>query len=76
MLYKVQSIFFYKNKISLEDAVKWMTEHKYKIKKVDETENLYRFRLIPPTTLKKQGYDVYRNLSITPIITLVLAYKN
>ena len=76
MLYKIQSVLFDKNKISLEDASKWIIEHKYKIKKVDETKNLYRFRQIPPTTLKKQGYNVYRNLSITPIITLVLAYKD
>jgi len=76
MLYKIQSVFFDKNKISLEDSVKWMAEHKYKIKKVDETENLYRFRLIPPKTLKKKGFDTYRNLEISPIITLVLVYKN
>lgn len=76
MLYKVQSILFDKNKISLEDASKWIIEHKYKIKKVDETKNLYRFRQITPSVLDKQGYKIYRNLKITPIITLVLAYKN
>ena len=76
MLYKVQSILFDKNKISMDDAIKWIIEHKYKVKKVDETKNLYRFRQIAPSSLKRQGYDIYHNHRINDIIMLVLAYKS
>jgi hypothetical protein len=75
-IYKVQSVLINKNKINLSNATKWVLEKGYKVKKVDETKNLYRFRQIPPITLEKQGYNIYRNLVISPEITLVLAYKS
>ena len=75
-IYKIQSVLFNKNKISLEDSIKKVLEMGYKVKKVDETKNLYRFRQIPPITLKKQGFTNYHNKKISPLITLVIAYKN
>jgi len=44
----VQSVLFNKNIWSLSDAIKWLREHKYKVKKVDVTENFYRFRQRKP----------------------------
>lgn len=76
MLYKIQSVLFNKNKINLNEAIKWLLNNGYKVKKVDETKNLYRFRQISPSSLKKQGYTVYHNHKISDIIMLVLAYKS
>jgi len=75
-LYKVQSVLINKNKVDLSNATKWVLEKGYKVKKVDETKNLYRFRQIAPITLEKKGYTTYRNLAISPETTLVLAYKS
>jgi hypothetical protein len=69
-------VLFDKNKIKMDDAIKWILEHGYKVKKVDETKNLYRFRQIAPSSLERQNYRVYHNHKINDIIMLVLAYKS
>ena len=75
-MYKVQSVLFNKNNITLQQAIDWLNENNYIIKKVDETKNLYRFRQISPTILKKQGYTKYRNHILNDNIILVLAYND
>jgi hypothetical protein len=75
-MYKVQSVLFNKNHITLQQAINWLNENNYIVKKVDETKNLYRFRQINPSVLKKEGYTKYHNHRLNENIMLVLVYKD
>ena len=47
-----------------------------KIKKVDETDDWYRFRQINPEILKKRGYTKFRNKVIIPNeVEFIFAYN-
>ena len=74
--YVVQSVIFKKSKYSVAEAKKWLKENKYKSPKVDETENMLRFRQMSPTMVDKKGYTEYRNKPLGKSgIELILAYK-
>jgi hypothetical protein len=75
-MYKVQSVLFNKKNMTLQKAIKWLIENNYKVKKVDETKSLYRFRQISPSVLAKEGYTNYRNHVLNENIILVLVYKD
>jgi hypothetical protein len=72
----VQSVLFNKHNISLNHAIDWLKNHDYKVKKVDETPNLLRFRQWSPTTLKKLGYNGYFHKKLNDDVSLVIAYKH
>ena len=74
--YKVQSILFDKDKISLDEAIEWVINHKDKINKIDETETQYRFRQISPEYLKRKGYTEFRTKRLNDTVALIIAYKN
>lgn len=44
----IQTILIPTDKFSLEKAIKWMKDNKYKHSKVDVTEHFYRFRQTLP----------------------------
>jgi len=74
--YVVQSVIFKKSKYSVASAKKWLKDNKYKSPKVDETENMLRFRQMSPKMVDKKGYTEYRNKPLGKSgIELVLAYK-
>ena len=73
--YKVQSVVFNKDKISLDKAFDWLVVNGYKIKKSDETETQYRFRQLEPSYLKRQGFTEYRIKQLNDVVSLVLVYK-
>ena len=78
--YKVQSVLFNKDKYTPAEAIVWLKDHKFKVKKIDITDNYLRFRQYTPQYLKKLGYTVTRNHKIGTSkgtqIYLVLCYKN
>ena len=60
----------------MTDIIKWLSEHKYILKKVDITNNYYRCRQVEPSYLKNKGYTHYINKFIdNKKIILVIAYK-
>lgn len=74
--YVVQSVIFKKDKYSATEARKWLKDNKYKAPKVDETENMLRFRQMSPSVVDKKGYTEYRTKPLGKSgIELVLAYK-
>jgi hypothetical protein len=74
--YVVQSVIFKKSKYSVASAKKWLKDNKYKSPKVDETENMLRFRQMSPKMVDKKGYTEYRTKPLGKSgIELVLAYK-
>ena len=73
--YKIQSILFEKSVRSIGEAVEWILEHGYAIKKIDEEPDSYRFRQLSPAYLKSKGYINYQNKEIGEGVILVLVYK-
>ena len=73
--YKVQSVVFNKDQISLDDTFDWLIDHGYKIKKSDETETQYRFRQLEPSYLKRKGFTEYRTKQLNDVVSLVLVYQ-
>lgn len=73
--YKIQSVIFNKDKISLDKALDWLVVNGYKIKKTDETLTMYRFRQLEPSYLKRKGFTEYRMKHLDDIVSLVLVYK-
>lgn len=62
---KLQSIIFKKSIYTEDKARKWLVKHKYKSKKVDITENYYRFRQrIPKKTDKYYTKKITKGISI------------
>ena len=66
----VQSILFDKDIMSISDAIEWLIKHNFKIKKIDETENYYRFRQRNPDARKKYAYKM-----ITPALSFIFQFK-
>ncbi len=75
--YKLHTILFDKTKNSLDDAILFIQNHDFKLKKVDLLDEYYRFRQLSPEYLKKLGFTEYRTITIDKKnnIKLVLAYK-
>ena len=74
--YVVQSVLFKKDKYSLPEAKKWLKDNKYKSPKVDETDNMLRFRQLSPSVVDAKGYTEYHNKPLgLSGIELVIAYR-
>jgi hypothetical protein len=72
----VQSVLFKKTDYSFFEAVKWLKLHKFKVNKLDITNNWFRFRQYDPIYLKNEGYTHYSNRFIeNDKIIIVIAYK-
>jgi hypothetical protein len=71
----IQSVLIPKDKYTLYDAIIYLYNNDYKIKKIDETIHLYRARQISPETLRKKGYTNYITVNKDNGIKLVIAYK-
>ena len=75
--YKVQSVLFEKELNTINRGINWLEEHNYKHYKVDEDNNYYRFRQLDPDELKREGYTMFRNITISKPqgIHYIMAYK-
>ena len=73
--YKVQSVLFDKDNMSLQASIDWIIKEQYKIKKIDETDTQYRFRQLDPNYLKRKGYTEFRTKKLNDTISLIIAYK-
>ena len=77
-MYKVQSVLINKHKYTLREAENFILDSRYfKLKKMDETKNEYRFRQIDPNYLHRQGYNkiITKKLGRNSGIELVIYYK-
>jgi hypothetical protein len=72
--YKLQSVLIPKTLYKLDNAIKWIDNHCFKLKKIDETINFYRFRQIDPSYIGNLGYTNYKIKKLSNGIELVLAY--
>ncbi len=53
MNHNIQSVLIDKRFYSLTQAINYINLHGYKLKKIDETTNFYRFRQLSPKLFKK-----------------------
>ena len=53
---EVQSVLFNKKKYTKAQAEKWIKDNGYKVKKVDLTENLRRYRQLDPKLFNQNTY--------------------
>jgi hypothetical protein len=54
--YKIASVYYLpKKKYTLENAKSFLKQHGYKINKVDDENNYFKFRQLSPQTLRKMG---------------------
>lgn len=65
----VQSVIIDKRFYSFQQAVNYITQHGYKLKKVDETKNFYRFRQFSP-----KKFDKYYVKDLKNNVKLVIGY--
>ena len=72
----VQAVLFRKVDWDLRRSMKWLENNHYKAKKVDITNNWFRYRILEPIDLKNKGYRYYANKYVeNESIILVIAYK-
>ena len=72
----VQAVLFRKVDWNLQNSMKWLENNHFKAKKVDITNNWFRYRLLEPIDLKNKGYTHYANKFIEDeSIILVIAHK-
>ena len=72
----VQAILFKKNDWDLQSSMKWLENNHFKPKKIDITNNWFRYRILEPMELKYRGYTAYADKLIEDeSILLVIAYK-
>jgi len=55
---EVQSVLFKKNKYSKKKAEKWLIDNNFKVKKVDTTTTLHRYRQLEPSLFHKDSYKI------------------
>ena len=72
----VQAVLFRNVEWDIVRSMKWLENNHFKIKKVDITDNWFRYRIHEPLDLKKNGFTHYANKYIEDdSIILVIAYK-
>jgi len=75
--YKITNIYLPKKNYTLENAKSFLKHHGYKINKVDDENNYFKFRQLTPKTLKKYGFFDYRSKQLGKSgILLIIAYKD
>ncbi len=76
--YKLHSVLIPKNKEfdNLNKAIDWVKSNDFKIKKkIDITNDYYRFRQLNPQYLIRTGYSEFRTKKLPNDVLLVIAYK-
>ena len=74
---KITNIYLPKKNYTLENAKSFLKQHGYKINKVDDENNYFKFRQLTFKTLKKYGFFDYRTKQLGKSgILLIIAYKD
>tara|TARA_Y100001934_G_scaffold279937_1_gene385185 strand:- start:952 stop:1200 length:249 start_codon:yes stop_codon:yes gene_type:complete len=55
---ETQSVLISKKYLSEKKAKEWIKKNGYKLKKIDVTENLYRFRQLPPSHFDEKTFRI------------------
>ena len=63
----VQSVIFDKKHWNKKDSKKWLINHKFKVLKIDDTDNYYRFRQLNPDYKKK-----FNTISLNNNVKLII----
>ena len=74
-MYIIQSVHFDINNWSIIDSVNWILNNDFKVKKIEESDNYYRYKQKSLKALKKRGYTEYKVKKLGHGIELIIAYK-
>ncbi len=55
---EVQSVLIDKKYLSRKKAEEWIKKNNYKLKKIDITDNLYRFRQLDPKLFNQKSFRI------------------
>lgn len=73
---EVQSVILKRSMFpSMREAKDWVHHHHYKVDKIDETKDYYRFRQMPPLPFETRDFR-FRNIPLGKVGYLVMVYKN
>lgn len=75
MVSQLQSVILPKINFTINDAVKWIIEHGYDVKKIDETFNYWRFRQKDPNYLTRLGFNKVISKELPNGVILIIYYK-
>ena len=67
---EVQSVLFPREEFTMNEAIQWLKDHKYKHKKVDTTEMMYRFRQHDPNDFTRM-----RTIRLHNDVRLIIGVK-
>lgn len=77
--YKIHTILFDKEKNDFDDVIRFLKNHKFKIKKLDiaESGEYIRARQLSPEYLSRIGYDDYKTITLDneKNIKMIIGYK-
>jgi len=68
---KVQSVLLPKKYFCKQCAIDWLIKNNFKAKKIDETDNYYRFRQFDPSNFRR-----FRVKKLDNHIELILGFKS
>ena len=71
----VQNVVFNKQIWSVIDSANYCLNTGYKVKKIDESDDLIYYRQVNPLCLKKKGYTYYLTKRLNYGIEVVIAYR-
>lgn len=69
---QTHSFLFPKDKFSRREASRWIAKHNAEERKVDTTENYYRFRQSPPSHFRE---ETFRTITIGSGVKAVVGLK-
>ena len=75
---EVQSVLINKKYLTKKKAEQWIKKNKYKLKKIDITDNLYRFRQQEPKLFNQSTFRMKvlkKDKNGDPLIMLVVGKK-
>lgn len=75
MSYIVLSVLI-SSKYPVDEAINWVRDHGYIIRKVHTTARYHRFRQHTTKYARNRGYDIVKTVQIAPDIDLIIAYPN
>ena len=73
--YRIQSIHFCKDNMTFDQSLEWITQNKFKIKRVTETPYVYIFHQLSPTYMNRIGYTEYRCKFRNDNVCIIKGYK-
>jgi len=73
--YKIANIYIPTNNFSLDQAKTFLSQHKYKIKNIENSDGYYKFQQVSPKALTKNGFTEYtaKEIGSTGVVVIFVS---